>query len=268
MEGPPPGGPSLFGLGVGFSASRPRRSPSITSSICTRIRSGPPTLDAFVGADEAMPCLWRCCGQRLRSGGWRPARRPRGAGTERCNNGEAEKQAHENLPGFRATASKGEGRLRDTQAARSATTESSTSQPSRVARRRPSPARSTKPCSRRKASRAGAEAAPAHLAIARRLDAFAQPQAHQQHLVGRFLQRQQLVGDEAVAVAPRPSPASLRVPLGHRGAAAAVEREPAMRAGTDADIFAVAPVDEVVAALRAGRGVVGDLVGRQAARLA
>ena len=37
-----------------------------------------------------------------------------------------------------------------------------------------------------------------------------------------------------------------------------------MGAGTDADIVAIAPIDEVVPALGARPGVVGDLVGRQA----
>ena len=42
--------------------------------------------------------------------------------------------------------------------------------------------------------------------------------------------------------------------------------EPAVRAGADAGIFVVAPVDEIVPALGAGARVVGNLVGRQAAR--
>src|ERR1700730_7548595 len=33
-----------------------------------------------------------------------------------------------------------------------------------------------------------------------------------------------------------------------------------MRAGTDADIFAVTPIDEIVPALRAGTGVVGNFI--------
>ena len=41
-----------------------------------------------------------------------------------------------------------------------------------------------------------------------------------------------------------------------------------MGAGADAGIFAVAPVDEVVARFGARPGVVRDLVGRQAVRLA
>ena len=39
-----------------------------------------------------------------------------------------------------------------------------------------------------------------------------------------------------------------------------------MGAGADAGIFAVAPVDEIVPALGAGAGVIGDFVGRQAGR--
>ena len=39
-----------------------------------------------------------------------------------------------------------------------------------------------------------------------------------------------------------------------------------MRAGPDAGIFVVAPVDEIVPALGARPRVIGNLVGRQAAR--
>ncbi len=37
-----------------------------------------------------------------------------------------------------------------------------------------------------------------------------------------------------------------------------------MRAGADARIFAIAPIDEIVPAFGAGARVVGDLIGRQA----
>ena len=40
-----------------------------------------------------------------------------------------------------------------------------------------------------------------------------------------------------------------------------------MRAGADAGIFAVAPIDEIVPALGAGPRVVGDFVGGHAVRL-
>ena len=39
-----------------------------------------------------------------------------------------------------------------------------------------------------------------------------------------------------------------------------------MRAGADADIVAVAPIDEVVPAFGARPGMVGDLIGGQAGR--
>ena len=52
--------------------------------------------------------------------------------------------------------------------------------------------------------------------------------------------------------------------LGHGGAAAAVDVEPAVRAGADAGVFVRAPIDQVVPALGARPGVVGNLVGRQA----
>ena len=51
------------------------------------------------------------------------------------------------------------------------------------------------------------------------------------------------------------------------GVARAGNHDPAVRARPDAGIFAVAPVEQVVAAFLAGGGVVGDLVGRQARRL-
>src|SRR5688572_20768640 len=49
-----------------------------------------------------------------------------------------------------------------------------------------------------------------------------------------------------------------------RRAFLAVDCQPAMGAGPDADVVLVAPVDEVVTRLPAGPRMVGDLVGRQA----
>src|SRR5262245_54182861 len=43
--------------------------------------------------------------------------------------------------------------------------------------------------------------------------------------------------------------------------------DPAMGAGPDAGVLAVAPVEQVVPALLAGGSVVGDLVGRQSCML-
>ena len=52
----------------------------------------------------------------------------------------------------------------------------------------------------------------------------------------------------------------LRAPRG-------ADADASMGAGADADIFAVAPVDEIVPAFRAGPRMVGNLVGGQAVRL-
>src|SRR5271156_149890 len=43
-------------------------------------------------------------------------------------------------------------------------------------------------------------------------------------------------------------------------AAAAGRQNPAMRAGADADIFAIPPIDEIVPALRARARVIGDFI--------
>ena len=51
------------------------------------------------------------------------------------------------------------------------------------------------------------------------------------------------------------------------GELVAAQSQPAMRAGPDADIVAVAPVHEVVTRLLPGSGMVADLVGRQAGTL-
>ena len=56
----------------------------------------------------------------------------------------------------------------------------------------------------------------------------------------------------------------VRQRLGRPAGAAA--GQPAVRAWADAGIVAIAPVDEVVPALGAGAGVVGDLVGRRGRR--
>ena len=72
-----------------------------------------------------------------------------------------------------------------------------------------------------------------------------------------------VVGDDAGAVRFDPLEPCLGPLLGRGGVAAAVDGEAAMGAGADAGIFVVAPVDEVVAALGARAGVVGDFVGRQ-----
>ena len=148
-------------------------------------------------------------------------------------------------------------------AAKSATMASSNGNPAAVTRRRPSGVVSTRPwvlssaicfCRQRRARERGE---------ALEVDAFSEPQSHQQELVRRFDPAQRLVGDDAVAVRFDPHQPGLRALLGRGGVAAAVDVEAAMRAGADAGIFAVAPIDEVVPALGARPRVVGDLVGRQ-----
>ena len=75
-----------------------------------------------------------------------------------------------------------------------------------------------------------------------------------------------LVGDEAGAGGFDPLEPGLRPLFRRGGVAAAVDIEPAMGAGADPGIFVVAPIDEIVPALGARAGVVGDFVGRQAGR--
>ena len=150
-------------------------------------------------------------------------------------------------------------------AARSATTASSTGKPGGVTRRRPSAVVSTAPSSRRNRDALRVERAAGERRVARRVDAFGEPQAHQQEFVGRSRSR------VSISSTIRPWPVRLdahqpgfRALLGRGGAAAAVDVEPAMRAGADAGIFVAAPVDEIVPALGAGPRVIGNFVGRQA----
>ncbi len=95
------------------------------------------------------------------------------------------------------------------------------------------------------------------------IDALGEAQAHEQRL------------DAALRPAGSPSPRRCR---GRCAASAAsqfsgflwrcvgVAAAPAVRAGADAGISAVAPVSEIVPALLAGAGVVGDFIGGQAGR--
>ena len=154
---------------------------------------------------------------------------------------------------------------RGRQAARSATTASSTGKPAGVTRRQPSPSLSTKPCSLSVAMRRGSSGRPASACVARRVDAFGEAQAPSAGIRRRAPRR---VSSSSVidAVAERldPHQPGFRALLGRGGVAAAVDVEPAVRAGADAGIFVVAPIDEIVPALGARPRVVGDLVGRQA----
>ncbi len=65
-----------------------------------------------------------------------------------------------------------------------------------------------------------------------------------------------LVDDQAVAVPSTRISQASGLLLGFGGVTAAVDVEPAMRAGTDAGIFVAAPVNQVVPALGAGPRVI------------
>ena len=153
-------------------------------------------------------------------------------------------------------------------AARSATTASSTGNPSRVTAMRASAERARKPSPSSARMRASSSARPVKAAVAGGVDALLQAQAHEQELVALRFGRQRLLHDHAVAVALDEPEPGLGMLLGRGGDAGVAGDEPAMGSGADAGIFAVAPIDEVVPGFRAGPGMVRDLVGRQAVRLA
>ncbi len=100
------------------------------------------------------------------------------------------------------------------------------------------------------------------------IDAFREPQAHQQKLVGAFFAVEKIVRHDAMAVGLDAHQPRLWTPLGGDRMADTLDVQPPMRAGADAGIFVAAPVDQIVPAFRAGAGVIGNLVGRQAMRRA
>ena len=71
-----------------------------------------------------------------------------------------------------------------------------------------------------------------------------------------------------MAVALDPRKPGLRVLFGDGGKAGITGHETPMRPRSDPGIFAIAPIDEVVAALGALAGMVGDLVGGNAGPVA
>ena len=106
--------------------------------------------------------------------------------------------------------------------------------------------------------------APAQREIARRLDAFGEPQTHQQIFVGAFAGRERLIDGQSGAAGLHAHQPAFRPPLGFRRIAASAEVEPAMRARSDAGIFVAAPIDQIVPALGARPRVIGNFVSRQA----
>src|SRR5262245_49331088 len=82
--------------------------------------------------------------------------------------------------------------------------------------------------------------------ITRGIDSLGEPQAHEKKLVGALAVREDVVGDEAVAVLLDAFQPGFRPFLGGGGVALAGDIEAAVRARPDAGIFVAAPVDEVV----------------------
>src|SRR5262249_50369343 len=99
--------------------------------------------------------------------------------------------------------------------------------------------------------------------VALHLDAFGEPKAHQQELVGGLARGERLVGDDAMAARLDAQKPSLGPLLGRSRAALAVDVKAAVGARSDPGIFVGAPVDEVVAAFGARPRVVRNLIGRQ-----
>ena len=112
--------------------------------------------------------------------------------------------------------------------------------------------------------RPGSSVRPESAAIALGVDALGEPQSHQQEFVGALFAVEAIVDHDAMAVGLDAHQPGLGTLFGGDGVPDAVDIEAAMGAGTDAGIFLAAPVDQIVPALRAGPGVVGNLVGRQA----
>ena len=141
--------------------------------------------------------------------------------------------------------------LGESYAARSATTASSTGKPSFVTRSRPSASTVIAPSSRSSAIRLWIERAARQRLIASRINAFGQPQPHQQKFVGALFAVEAIVGDDAMAVGLDPHQPGFGALFGGNGVARAADVEAAMGARADAGIFFAAPVDEIVPALGA-----------------
>ena len=92
----------------------------------------------------------------------------------------------------------------ENQAAKSATTASSTGKPGSVTRRQPSCGGLDQTVLQQRRDPVRIELAAGNLFIAGDIDPLGQPQSHQQELVGTLFAGQHLVGDDAVALATRP----------------------------------------------------------------
>ena len=88
-----------------------------------------------------------------------------------------------------------------------------------------------------------------------------------QHAFGGLVRRaQRLVLDHPMAVAANQAQPGFGMALARQRPAATGRGEAAMGPGSDPGIVAIAPIEQIVPALIAGRGMVGDLIGAKAGR--
>ena len=95
--------------------------------------------------------------------------------------------------------------------------------------------------------------------IAQGINPLAEAQAHQHHFIGLFGEADIFDFLNAMAFClDRGNPRA----GGFQGSGRALvaSADPAMRAGSDADIIAIVPVEQIVAALRARTGMVGNFI--------
>ena len=103
-----------------------------------------------------------------------------------------------------------------------------------------------RPCSSRVLDATFVQYAPGEFRVTARIDAFLQAKAHEQELVAFRLRGQHLLVDDPMAVALDPLEPGLRMLFRRGGKAGIAGHETPMRARSDARIFAIAPIDEVV----------------------
>ena len=105
--------------------------------------------------------------------------------------------------------------------------------------------------------------------IGGKIDAFGKAQIHQQMLARGIVARNFALLDNAMAVRVRHrfAPAFGKFFADGRDALAARSQAP-MRAGADARIIAIAPIEKIVAALCARARMIGDLISGKAGSFA
>src|SRR4051794_30915438 len=98
--------------------------------------------------------------------------------------------------------------------------------------------------------------------IALGVDAFRQPQTHQQKFVGALFPVQGIVGDDAMAIRFDPHQPRHGSLFSGDGVPDAGDIEPRMRARPDAGILLAAPVHQIMPAFRTSACMIGNLVCR------